>query len=127
MCGIVGAVARENVVPTLIEGIRRLEYRGYDSSGLARADRGDRVGAAKLGHRFAHRRQQVAVVVRVDKMDDHLGVGLSDESVSLVLQPRAQGFEVFDDAVVNHCDLIVADMGMRVGGCRRAMRRPAGM
>jgi glucosamine--fructose-6-phosphate aminotransferase (isomerizing) len=35
MCGIVGAVARENVVPTLIEGIRRLEYRGYDSSGLA--------------------------------------------------------------------------------------------
>ena len=35
MCGIVGAVARKNVVPTLIEGIRRLEYRGYDSSGLA--------------------------------------------------------------------------------------------
>jgi glutamine---fructose-6-phosphate transaminase (isomerizing) len=35
MCGIVGAVARENVVPTLIEGVRRLEYRGYDSTGLA--------------------------------------------------------------------------------------------
>jgi glucosamine--fructose-6-phosphate aminotransferase (isomerizing) len=35
MCGIVGAVARENVVPLLIEGIRRLEYRGYDSTGLA--------------------------------------------------------------------------------------------
>src|SRR5213595_1245423 len=35
MCGIVGAVARENVVPVLIEGIRRLEYRGYDSAGLA--------------------------------------------------------------------------------------------
>src|ERR1700675_2748327 len=35
MWGIVGAVARENVVPTLIEGIRRLEYRGYDSAGLA--------------------------------------------------------------------------------------------
>ena len=35
MCGIVGAVARENVVPILIEGIRRLEYRGYDSAGLA--------------------------------------------------------------------------------------------
>ncbi|HTP46861.1 MAG TPA: glutamine--fructose-6-phosphate transaminase (isomerizing) [Casimicrobiaceae bacterium] len=35
MCGIVGAVARENVVPILIEGIRRLEYRGYDSTGLA--------------------------------------------------------------------------------------------
>ena len=35
MCGIVGAVARDNVVPILIEGIRRLEYRGYDSTGLA--------------------------------------------------------------------------------------------
>jgi len=35
MCGIVGAVARGNVVPILIEGIRRLEYRGYDSTGLA--------------------------------------------------------------------------------------------
>jgi glucosamine--fructose-6-phosphate aminotransferase (isomerizing) len=35
MCGIVGAVARGNVVPILLEGIRRLEYRGYDSSGLA--------------------------------------------------------------------------------------------
>ena len=35
MCGIVGAVAARNVVPILLEGIRRLEYRGYDSTGLA--------------------------------------------------------------------------------------------
>jgi glutamine---fructose-6-phosphate transaminase (isomerizing) len=35
MCGIVGAVSPRNVVPVLIDGIRRLEYRGYDSSGLA--------------------------------------------------------------------------------------------
>jgi glucosamine--fructose-6-phosphate aminotransferase (isomerizing) len=35
MCGIVGAVARRNVVPILLEGLRRLEYRGYDSAGLA--------------------------------------------------------------------------------------------
>ena len=35
MCGIVGAVAQRNVVPILIEGLRRLEYRGYDSAGLA--------------------------------------------------------------------------------------------
>ena len=35
MCGIVGAVSTRNVVPILIEGIRRLEYRGYDSTGLA--------------------------------------------------------------------------------------------
>jgi glucosamine--fructose-6-phosphate aminotransferase (isomerizing) len=35
MCGIVGAVAPRNVVPILIEGLRRLEYRGYDSAGVA--------------------------------------------------------------------------------------------
>jgi len=35
MCGIVGAVAERNVAPILMEGLRRLEYRGYDSAGLA--------------------------------------------------------------------------------------------
>ena len=35
MCGIVGAVAERDVVPVLMEGLRRLEYRGYDSAGLA--------------------------------------------------------------------------------------------
>jgi glucosamine--fructose-6-phosphate aminotransferase (isomerizing) len=35
MCGIVGAVAQRNIVPVLVEGLRRLEYRGYDSCGVA--------------------------------------------------------------------------------------------
>ncbi len=35
MCGIVGAVAQRNIIPVLVEGLRRLEYRGYDSCGLA--------------------------------------------------------------------------------------------
>jgi len=35
MCGIVGVVAERNSVPILMEGLRRLEYRGYDSAGLA--------------------------------------------------------------------------------------------
>ena len=35
MCGIVGAVAERNIVPVLMEGLRRLEYRGYDSAGIA--------------------------------------------------------------------------------------------
>ncbi|TMH66167.1 MAG: glutamine--fructose-6-phosphate aminotransferase [Betaproteobacteria bacterium] len=35
MCGIVGAVASRNVVPILLEGLKRLEYRGYDSAGVA--------------------------------------------------------------------------------------------
>ncbi len=35
MCGIVGAISNRNVVPILLEGLRKLEYRGYDSAGLA--------------------------------------------------------------------------------------------
>ena len=35
MCGIVGGVSDRNVLPILIEGLKRLEYRGYDSAGVA--------------------------------------------------------------------------------------------
>ena len=38
MCGIVGAISGRNIVPILIEGLRRLEYRGYDSAGIAVVD-----------------------------------------------------------------------------------------
>ncbi|HET9122393.1 MAG TPA: glutamine--fructose-6-phosphate transaminase (isomerizing) [Acidiferrobacteraceae bacterium] len=40
MCGIIGAVAQRNVVPILVEGLKRLEYRGYDSAGIAVVDGG---------------------------------------------------------------------------------------
>ena len=40
MCGIVGAIAQRNVVPILTEGLKRLEYRGYDSAGIAVLDGG---------------------------------------------------------------------------------------
>ena len=35
MCGIVGAIAQRNISTILVEGLKRLEYRGYDSSGVA--------------------------------------------------------------------------------------------
>ena len=41
MCGIVGAIADRDVVPVLIDGLKRLEYRGYDSAGIALVDGGD--------------------------------------------------------------------------------------
>src|SRR5258708_9797130 len=40
MCGIVGVVAERNSVPILMEGLRRLEYRGYDSAGIAVVENG---------------------------------------------------------------------------------------
>ena len=39
MCGIVGAVAKRNVVPILLDGLKQLEYRGYDSAGIATINR----------------------------------------------------------------------------------------
>jgi glucosamine--fructose-6-phosphate aminotransferase (isomerizing) len=49
MCGIVGAVAERNVVPILLEGLRRLEYRGYDSAGIAVLVNGALVRQRRLG------------------------------------------------------------------------------
>ncbi|MDA1116949.1 MAG: glutamine--fructose-6-phosphate transaminase (isomerizing) [Proteobacteria bacterium] len=40
MCGIVGAAAQRDIVPVLVEGLRRLEYRGYDSCGIAALRKG---------------------------------------------------------------------------------------
>ncbi|PSQ91123.1 MAG: glutamine--fructose-6-phosphate aminotransferase, partial [Proteobacteria bacterium SW_6_67_9] len=44
MCGIVGAVAERDVTPILMEGLRRLEYRGYDSAGIALIERDGALG-----------------------------------------------------------------------------------
>ncbi len=38
MCGIVGYIGPKKVVPVIIEGLRKLEYRGYDSAGIAVVD-----------------------------------------------------------------------------------------
>jgi glucosamine--fructose-6-phosphate aminotransferase (isomerizing) len=35
MCGIIGVVGRQDAVPLIMDGLRRLEYRGYDSAGIA--------------------------------------------------------------------------------------------
>ena len=61
MCGIVGAVARREVPAILIEGLKRLEYRGYDSAGLAVMN-----GDARI-----HRRRTVG---KVKELEAHLAV-----------------------------------------------------
>ena len=52
MCGIVGAIAERDVVPLLIDGLKRLEYRGYDSAGIAVVD-GDAVRRVRRTGRVA--------------------------------------------------------------------------
>src|SRR3982751_6322238 len=57
MCGIVGAVSTRNIVPILVEGLKRLEYRGYDSCGVAvhqDGDRGRTRSTARVAELAAH-------------------------------------------------------------------------
>jgi glucosamine--fructose-6-phosphate aminotransferase (isomerizing) len=61
MCGIVGAVAQRNIVPLLIEGLRRLEYRGYDSCGVAIHADGEVVRARSVA-RVAELQEQAATL-----------------------------------------------------------------
>ncbi|WP_255992341.1 glutamine--fructose-6-phosphate transaminase (isomerizing) [Chitinolyticbacter albus] len=62
MCGIVGAISDRNVVPMLLAGLARLEYRGYDSSGLALIERSDmtRLRVAGRVSELAQRGSQLA-------------------------------------------------------------------
>ena len=58
MCGIVGAVAKRNVVSILVEGLRRLEYRGYDSCGLAVVNTQNELVRARTTQRVAELGEQ---------------------------------------------------------------------
>ena len=59
MCGIVGAVSARNIVPILVEGLKRLEYRGYDSCGVA-VHQGGALKRARSTARVAELQAQVA-------------------------------------------------------------------
>ena len=70
MCGIIGYVGAKPPVPILIEGLRRLEYRGYDSAGIALVKHGEievRRSAGKLA--------RLEQVVRTEPIDGDYGVG----------------------------------------------------
>jgi glucosamine--fructose-6-phosphate aminotransferase (isomerizing) len=60
MCGIVGAVAERNIVPVLIEGLRRLEYRGYDSAGMAVLQPSGELGLARAVGKVAELEARLA-------------------------------------------------------------------
>jgi glucosamine--fructose-6-phosphate aminotransferase (isomerizing) len=69
MCGIVGAIAQRNVVPVLIEGLKRLEYRGYDSAGIAVLNGGIR-RVRRVG-----RVAEMEAAAATEGLDGRLGIG----------------------------------------------------
>ena len=74
MCGIVGAVSNRNIVPVLVQGLERLEYRGYDSCGVAvYAQDADGIHAAGL--RRARSTARVAeLIAQVAPSEGHAGL-----------------------------------------------------
>jgi glucosamine--fructose-6-phosphate aminotransferase (isomerizing) len=70
MCGIVGAVADRDIVPILIEGLRRLEYRGYDSAGVAVLNGGTEVARLRAVGKVA----KLSEALVANPTSGHLGI-----------------------------------------------------
>ncbi len=75
MCGIVGAIADRDVVPVLIEGLKRLEYRGYDSAGIAIVDRSAEADHAVRRVRRTGRVAEMENAAHAESLSAGLGIG----------------------------------------------------
>ncbi len=75
MCGIVGYIGSDSAVEYLLEGLRRLEYRGYDSSGVVTAETNLSGGTELAVTKTAGRIERLAKAVQVDPHQGSLGIG----------------------------------------------------
>src|SRR5438445_4212438 len=71
MCGIVGYVGKKQVVPVIIDGLRRLEYRGYDSAGIAVAGNGDGLQVRRAEGKL----RNLEETIRLKPLDGTYGIG----------------------------------------------------
>ena len=101
MCGIVGAVAQRNVVPMLVEGLKRLEYRGYDSAGVAVMNGGiQRV-------RRVGRVAEMEAAASAQKLSGFLGIGHTRWAThGGVTEPNAHPHVSRDEIAVVHNGII---------------------
>src|ERR1700724_2031789 len=75
MCGIVGYVGKKRVVPVIIDGLRRLEYRGYDSAGIAVAGNGNGEQESLQIRRAEGKLRNLEEVIRLKPLDGTYGIG----------------------------------------------------
>ncbi len=71
MCGIVGYVGRKSVVPVIIDGLRRLEYRGYDSAGIAVSGNGEGLQLRRAEGKL----RNLEEVIQLKPLDGTYGIG----------------------------------------------------
>ncbi|GAB4061494.1 glutamine--fructose-6-phosphate transaminase (isomerizing) [Uliginosibacterium sediminicola] len=119
MCGIVGAVSTRNIVPVLVEGLKRLEYRGYDSCGVAvhhqgqllRARSTSRVAeleAQVIGDRIegatgiAHTRWATHGAPLVHNAHPHFSPSMTDARIALVHNGIIENHDELRDELVGH-------------------------
>ena len=112
MCGIVGAVAQRNIVPILIEGLRKLEYRGYDSAGIAllgddgRMERVRAVGrVAELEHRAEEQHADAPTGIAHTRWATHGGVNEGNAHPHISTGSELQVCVVHNGIIENHEEL----------------------
>jgi glutamine---fructose-6-phosphate transaminase (isomerizing) len=71
MCGIVGYVGNKQVVPLIIEGLRKLEYRGYDSAGIAVVDENHHLSMRRAEGKL----RNLEEAIRLNPLDGNYGIG----------------------------------------------------
>ena len=71
MCGIVGYVGKKRVVPVIIDGLKKLEYRGYDSAGIAVAGNGDGLQVRRAEGKL----RNLEEAIRLKPLDGTYGIG----------------------------------------------------
>src|SRR5438093_11565961 len=71
MCGIVGYVGRKPAVPVIIDGLRRLEYRGYDSAGVAVVDHPANLQIRRASGKL----RKLEEAIRIDPIHGSYGIG----------------------------------------------------
>ena len=153
MCGIIGAIGGRNIVPILIEGLKRLEYRGYDSAGLAvingrlrrirstgrvaQLERRTLAGGLDGGIGIAHTRWATHGVASERNAHPHVSGGVSvvhngiiENFAELGVRLRAGGYRFASDTdteVIAHLvHSHLAAGGGLLGAVRRSLQELAG-
>jgi len=116
MCGIVGAASPRNIVPVLVEGLKRLEYRGYDSCGIAVHQ-----GGALKRSRPAPRPAPAAALSRIERWEM---AGMAPRIGSDSSHLPSLGEPAFENAQVSGLLVLVEPVAAGLARLSAAARTP---
>ncbi len=116
MCGIVGAIASRDVVPVLLEGLQRLEYRGYDSAGIAIVDKTDHLHRARTVGKVA----ALKAALTAHPASGHLGIAHTRWATHGIPSERnahphmsGDGLAIVHNGIIENHEALRADLTAR--------------